>query len=861
MQTKTPKVAMIVDAVSPTPFALLRRAKHFEYRDDDRALQQFSGYDDPVQALTDECRRVLKSISSANDSSVSNSKNSTSLRDASWSRFEDVGFGGLGDDSDHEDEIDGSALGRKRQAPTGLRSAPRSKHDLGRPTTPSWADFLSSGFVDEPGNKGPAPLLLPPDKVLPPIRGHSSQSHKRMTGNELALEPGELASITSIDLDDTFWWVWITSLAGEEPTERKAVFGRCALIETNIRGGKWLIMEEMVKGAAPEPEVGAYIAEKKSRFGFSSKSRMSSWKKPSPLPKSEPFTRSNQSSPLSKTSIAPDQHARIQAAAAALQQKHQQQEFDATSARRARRDDTVSTKTNSVFTLQPVIMTEAAPAMKWANSYDKNAIRAAYLGNNFTARGFSTDQLSHSNSSHNNVASTNGSITPKPATNLPRNESYGFPSQVSVLPKEDPGQPKQTSGQDRQLPSLPQSSLTQSSLPQSSLPQWEGLLPMRKAEDNTPTSSPAPLPVAPPKDMQITNAATMEAAEVPLPSTTPMEYSTPMEYPRAMERKPLPPPKKVDDEIPEQVIREPSQESREFDEVPNGIGSSGSSPESKKSAGKKLKKKNAGGGFKGFFGRKKTDIPPKHAPTAPSDNRAAVAAARAALHGPGDVQQNQSHPNPLQQSPLRRRLSGVGRNNPPNTTPIVTPQVAPSSHDVDDEPPMSTADNTPLQSPHYGARPHQYRDSQDSINRVDTNEQRRAERNFRTFDQGPLQDQPAFVPEDSPVHASLHSPSRTSSEFNEEAQTSQQQQREQHHEQEHESEQLDNTSEQSVDLARQMSPVQDRWAQIRKNAAERAARPVEEQSGQTDKTDDGETSGEESKCPVVIYPSRSCAYG
>jgi hypothetical protein len=58
MQTHTTKVVMIVDSVSPTPFSLLRRAKHFEYRDDDAALQQFSAYEDTVRALTDECRRV-----------------------------------------------------------------------------------------------------------------------------------------------------------------------------------------------------------------------------------------------------------------------------------------------------------------------------------------------------------------------------------------------------------------------------------------------------------------------------------------------------------------------------------------------------------------------------------------------------------------------------------------------------------------------------------------------------------------------------------------------------------------------------------------------------------------------------------
>jgi hypothetical protein len=57
-------------------------------------------------------------------------------------------------------------------------------------------------------------------------------------------------------------------------------------------------------------------------------------------------------------------------------------------------------------------------------------------------------------------------------------------------------------------------------------------------------------------------------------------------------------------------------------------------------------------------------------------------------------------------------------------------------------------------------------------------------------------------------------------------------------------------------LTKEVSPaaqVGDRWAQIRKNAADRAARQSEEQSrgGYSGKTDgdDGETSGEESMLP------------
>ena len=236
---------MIVDTVSPTPFSLLRRAKNFEYRDSDDVLQNFSSYDDPVRALTDECRRVLRCISSVNQSNVSTSKASTSLRDASWSRFEDIGFSATIEES--EDDLDGSALA-KNKGPLSLRSAPHSRcPDLGRPTTPSWADFLSSGFADENEAQSRPRLLLPPDKVLPPIqsgRGQSSQSHKRPFDSESVLEPGELASITTFDLDASFWWVWISSLSGEEPAVRKAVFGRCALIETIISGARWLVLEE-----------------------------------------------------------------------------------------------------------------------------------------------------------------------------------------------------------------------------------------------------------------------------------------------------------------------------------------------------------------------------------------------------------------------------------------------------------------------------------------------------------------------------------------------------------------------------------------------------------------------------------------
>ncbi|KAL2123128.1 hypothetical protein VTJ04DRAFT_3583 [Mycothermus thermophilus] len=405
LQTSTHRVAMIVDTVSPTPFALLRRARHFQYRDEDVALKQWSEYEDPVQALTEECRRVLKAISAANQSqAVSSSKYSTGLRDASWSRFEDIGFASALEDDPLDDDSP-LAQRRRQQQPqtTGLRTAPASATvDLGRPTTPSWADFLSSGFnVDD---NAATNVLLPPDKILPPIdtgiRQRSSQSHKPRLEGDQQLEPGELASIVRFDLDDAFWWVWMSSLGPEETPERKAVFGRCAVVETEIPAGRWLVMEEIVKGAAPDPEDGAYIAEKKGFFSWTRRSKGIGRRK-SVGKHALDTNRSSDLKPsstigFSKTSIGPDQQAKIQAAALELQ-RQEQQKSQPLQERRGRKDATeyLNEKTNSVFTLQSTILSEASPAVKWAKKYDREAIREAYLADANAGRGWSTTSLTN----------------------------------------------------------------------------------------------------------------------------------------------------------------------------------------------------------------------------------------------------------------------------------------------------------------------------------------------------------------------------------------------------------------------------------------------------------------------------------
>ncbi|KAI0009408.1 DUF1708-domain-containing protein [Xylariaceae sp. FL0662B] len=728
LMSSTYKVVMIVDTVSSTPFALLRRANHFQYRDDDQALKDFSEYEDPIKALTEECRRVLKAISLANESQVSSSKHSTSLRDASWSRFQDIGFG---DSLEEEDDDDEPAKLNQPRRTMGLRTTPASGGNLGRPTTPSWADFLSSGFVnDSPAS--PSNLLLPPDKILPPIetnvRQRSSQSHRPRLESNRQLDPGELASITRFDLDDAFWWVWMSSLAPEETAERKSAFGRCAVIETIIRTGRWLVMEEMVKGAAPEPDAGAYIAEKKSLFSWTKRSRGVSRSKSAGKQALDKGDRLNPGAStgagVSKTSIGPDQQARIQAAAQKLQAKQvQQQQSGPTAERRGRTDaDVLKEKTNSVLTLQPGVMSEASPALKWANKYDKETIREAYLGNAFAGRGMSQVSLQPP---PQDQPTTNGTKV---------NGSSSRPDVPEKAPSKAAAQP----------PPEP--------------------------EQKTPTQPPAP----------VTNKK-LEAKDIhPAKRLEPTGRNSP-----------LPP-------TPHE--QEPTEAARENMLSPEP----GTSPDSKKH--KKLHKaeKKTGGGFKKLFGRNK--------------NRQSKLPENAAA----DVN-----------SMLSAEQSQASTARAPSPAPVPTPKEEPvPSEPTVASPPGSalntsvtgSGDKTPTPAP--AAPEPTYEPSVDeNLSRVDTADAAEARHEFSRFDQGPLADQPAFVPDDDQSIDDAMPPPIA-----------------RHASNSHAVEEDDNEGAPSPSV-----PMQDRWAAIRKNAAERATRQSEEQSrgGYSKTTEDDDTSGEE----------------
>ncbi|KAF2201109.1 hypothetical protein GQ43DRAFT_47046 [Delitschia confertaspora ATCC 74209] len=783
MQTTTTKVVMIVDSVSPTPFALLRRAKHFEYRDDDEALQQFSAYDDPVKALTDECRRVLDCISSINQSQSQTAVLSLDVgtQDASWSRFEDMGFSGLLD-SPLSANSNGTSFSGNGQGLSSLRSAPHSRNtDFGRPTTPSWADFLSSGFADENGSSAPAPLLLPPDKILPPIgeatRVHSSQSHMRNGLDDL--EPGELASITQFDLDDTFWWVWMTSLAGEEPTERKAAFGRCALIETRIPGAKWLVIEEQVKGASPGPEEGAYIAEKKGRFSFTKRGRLgrrkSTGKKPLALPQ-EPYNRTTSNTPMSKTSIAADQHARIQAAAARLARQEKGQTAETGVQRRARVDDNMSMKTNSVLTLQPNLMSEAGPAMKWDKKYgegakERDAIRAKYLGDVQAGKGSGVNLLTTANGG--------------PASPITKEVS------------------------NRELPPLPRNDTdSESSRKESAAsPGHLSLTPSPEVTTIQRSESPVVSKMAPPVKPSM--------LDIPL-DEKPVPHSDNLDQHPAL-RKPLPNRKPV--AVPPPKSFSNPRTDREHIPASNGTPTQKPSP-------KKLKKNTGGGGFRKLFGKKKPDAsgPPGTAQSIGGGESAQGA------HPGRDLSHVHSAPSPVPEASPKQSVDTM------DVVRTHSPALEPSAAVLHTHSPSEAYSAATSSS---GAHEHHETDHV-----------------FDRFDQGPVEDMPAFVPDytNEDVHqGGLVEPSPHGYQDHDLRTPTQQtyQPQEEYLEDNEAPSTVDDVSvsEQSVDLTQPVVPSQDRWAQIRRNAAERAARLSEEQSrrsqSQSYRTDEGETSGEE----------------
>ncbi|WPH02673.1 DUF1708-domain-containing protein [Acrodontium crateriforme] len=834
LHTSTPRVVMLVDNVSPTPFALLRRAKDFQYRENDKVLREYSGYEDPIDALTEECKRVLYSVSSTNSRAAISSHDELVKSQESWSTFQNMGFSDL--DKFANNEHDSVSPTRK-----GFNSLPASRSaDLGRPTTPSWADFTSSGF-DE-GNQATS-LILPPDKVLPPI---GSRAHSSINSNkDKSLAPGELAAITVVELDDAFWWVWMTSLAPEEPAERKAVFGRCALVETRITKGTWLIFEEQLKSLSSDATDGMYVVQKKSLFGLSRRSRRGS--RNSRHQKQElappPPAATLPTSP-SRVSLAPEQQTRIKAAAAALTRR---QSISLQSKERSRNGESkepaqTHKKVNSA------IINDASPAMKWASAYDQNALDYQTV---------EPPPRSAPKSAHSDTSS----FAPTPL------KTATDPTHLSPVVE------------DHDIPSLPpKDSPVEAHMPSTVLPTAD-LAP--SPADVSPISAAAPesetvgIPLK--HDVSAEDAGISPPA-VPSSPEGKRATSAPLSPAKSIDRKPVPAPKEHPAHRQQDYEQSPiapsspnnDEYAAEAPNVPRGQNRSAAPQSPAAFAAQlamngqtsnlesrfhdaKLKKQN--GGLKKLFGRN------KDSPLAPPE------------------------------SGLGRRISLI-RKKPPGSSHTVKSNMSSTSQTTVPEYPSEQVPQRVI--PGRSNQAHEPTDD-------DEEEDADPRSEFARFDQGPMEDMPAMLPADSdsdfvptPVAATPtpveHASEPTHHLQPEEASHIAPSQAQHESEVEtHEPEaELPVTapaqtevkvaspvpprsppvtspeSPKSVEHTRAVSetaqseassevkPSQDRWTIIRENAARRAAAAQTSEEGQSGqsrqsltKTDDGETSGEE----------------
>jgi len=211
---------------------------------------------------------------------------------------------------------------------------------------------------------------------------------------------------------------------------------------------------------------------------------------------------------------------------------------------------------------------------------------------------------------------------------------------------------------------------------------------------------------------------------------------------------------------------------------------------------------------------------------------------------------------PPSEASLGRRPSLTRKKPVPQTTEVAIPA-------DDDHSRTSMTHEQPSISEHAES------ESQPPLSRVDTSDHEHVQDEFSRFDQGPLTDAPAFVPEEhvesdhevtpyaerkqasesdlGPNHAAVAQSHQTSVYATPmEADAPERHTRDNMQDEEHSQEQ------------QPLSPAADRWAQIRKNAAERNARPSEDNSmrsrGQSTVTQNtegaSETSGEECKSCV-----------
>lgn len=422
-------MAVTVETFSTSPFSLLQRAQHLQSHGKKSGLEELSGRDDPSMALTDECRRVVNAIS-GRDQVIQQTSDAAATDTPSWTRFEDVGFATMlngGDGAVVEKTVPGERASTSSSRPTTISVSKEPP----RAVTNSWSDFMESGFTTD-YEQGTSTVLTPPDKVLPRLHADTLPPATAATSSGAAT--GEVQYVKSINLEETFWWVWMTSLAGEEPAVRKTIFNKCAVLEMQAAAERWLVIEEQMKIRSYAQEMpSSPLTTKRSRFGFMKRNRTS---------QSVENLRQSTSPAISRLAssraieISPEQRSRVHTAAVSLVASHNARAAAEVLSKQtsARSDDNTHrlSSTTSMMNLTKNFQTDSAAAMQWDRKFEQESTKAKYLEDPSAGKGYPRDQSPVDHASVRRPVSTIANTTSIPE--LYERHLPAVPTSVQSIP-------------------------------------------------------------------------------------------------------------------------------------------------------------------------------------------------------------------------------------------------------------------------------------------------------------------------------------------------------------------------------------------------------------------------------------------
>ncbi|KAG4304421.1 hypothetical protein PORY_002131 [Pneumocystis oryctolagi] len=223
-------VDMLVNVPSPNAFTVLQRVAIQGLDTDDEIVSVLWKNRNHIEnALTDESKRILMCISNT----LRNISSSTGSKE--WEKFMNFGF----DYIENELKDSGKSLACKIDKLDIHSENNHNEHFNEEPSPGSSPTVLhkkeSSLYQLLPCNKP----FLPINEVIT----HSKLDSATKINTEW-LNESTISNKCRINLDESFWGVWIDSCSEETPIFRKKTFGKSVLFEIELDEKKWVIVEE-----------------------------------------------------------------------------------------------------------------------------------------------------------------------------------------------------------------------------------------------------------------------------------------------------------------------------------------------------------------------------------------------------------------------------------------------------------------------------------------------------------------------------------------------------------------------------------------------------------------------------------------